>query len=332
MTIPAEHHQQSADLDQPPIIGSEGGLAAVLEHVQRVLGHRVHVLIEGESGTGKELVARAIHDRDPIRRNHPFVPVNCAAIPESLVEAELFGFRKGAFTGALETRDGYFQQADGGTLFLDEIGELPLAMQPKLLRILQENTVRRLGEYTEREVNVRVVAATNQDLNQAMDEGWFRPDLYYRLADYPIHIPPLRQRRQDIAPLARHFLRQYRQEFGKPEIRYLSDRVIARLEAHDWAQNNVRELSRALKQAMLVCDGSVIKPEHLSLPEPVRRPSFRTQLQHLERQQLEETLARTSGNITAAARQLGLSRSTLFDRLKKLGIRRMDYLEEKFNG
>lgn len=304
------------------IIGSEGGMAQVIEQVRRVLGQPVHVLIEGESGTGKEVIARALHDRDPCRWRHSFVPVNCAAIPESLVEAELFGFHQGAFTGALKTRDGCFQQADGGTLFLDEIGEFPLSLQPKLLRVLQEKAVRRLGEGQERCVDVRVVAATSKDLGQAMAAGGFRPDLYYRLAEYPIILPPLRQRRQDIVPLAHHFLVQYRQEFGKPGIGRLSPAATARLQAHDWARNNVRELSRALKQAVLLCDGPAIEPEHLSLADPARPAPLKNQIQRIERGHMEEALTRTNGNIAAAARLLGMSRSTLFDRLRKLDIRR----------
>ncbi len=312
--------RQDSEFDR--IIGSKSGLAEVIEQVRRVLGKPVHVLIEGESGTGKEVIARILHDCDPCRQQRPFVPVNCSAVPESLVEAELFGFCKGAFTGALQTRDGYFQQADGGTLFLDEIGEFPLSLQPKLLRVLQEKAVRRLGQSRECPVDVRVVAATNKDLEQAMGEGLFRPDLYYRLAEYPIHIPPLRQRRQDIVPLARYFLRQYRTDFGKPGVERLSDEAAAWLQARDWSQNNVRELSHTLKLAVLWCDGPVIEPGHLARPEPVLHLPFKDQIRHFERQQLEETLARTNGNIAAAARLLGMSRSTLFDRLKKLGIRR----------
>ena len=303
------------------IIGSTGGLAEVFVHLQRVLGQPVHILLEGESGTGKEVVARALHEGDPHRRERPFIPINCAAIPESLAEAELFGFCRGTFTSASKTRDGCFQQADGGTLFLDEIGELPLSMQPKLLRVLQERAVRRLGAFQERRIDVRVVAATNKDLGQAMATGLFRPDLYYRLAEYPITLPPLRQRQQDIKPLAHYFLQQYRQTFDKPGVRCFSRAALERLQAHEWRRNNVRELSHILKQAVLLCDGKVIEPQHLSLPEPLPSTPLKTRLQHIERSHLEEALNRTSGNIAAAARLLGISRSTLFDRLRKLDIR-----------
>ncbi len=300
------------------IIGSTGGLAEVFVHLQRVLGQPVHILLEGESGTGKEVVARALHEGDPHRRERPFIPINCAAIPESLAEAELFGFCRGTFTSASKTRDGCFQQADGGTLFLDEIGELPLSMQPKLLRVLQERAVRRLGAFQERRIDVRVVAATNKDLGQAMATGLFRPDLYYRLAEYPITLPPLRQRQQDIEPLAHHFLQQYRRTFDKPGIRCFSRAALERLQVHEWRCNNVRELSHILKKAVLLCDGTVIEPQHLSLPE--QSPPLKIPLQNFKRSHLEEALSRTSGNIAAAARLLGISRSTLFDRLRKLDI------------
>ena len=342
------------------IVGWDGGLCEVADHVRRVLGHRINVLIEGESGTGKDLIARAVHERDPVRRDGPFVPVNCAAIPEHLVEAELFGHRQGAFTGAQATRDGYFLQAHGGTLFLDEIGELPMALQPKLLRALQEGAVRRVGDCAERQVDVRVVAATNRDLARAVDEGRFRLDLYYRVADYPIYVPALRHRPQDILPLARHFLQQYREDFDRPQIESYSAAARAWLQSRDWARNNVRELSRTVKQAVLMCDAARIEPEHLGLSERASRlplrlhpgPFERRQLQQtpdppeedadespvhpplkllterFERGQLQASLEQTRGNLAAAARLLGVSRSTLFDRMKKLDLRRGDFLEE----
>ena len=291
-------------------------------NLKRVLGLPINILIQGESGTGKEVIARAVHDCDPLRRRHPFVAINAATIPEHLVEAELFGYHKGAFTGAAQTRDGYFQKAHAGTLFLDEIGELPLVLQPKFLRVLQEKTVCRLGEFRERPIDVRVVAATHKDLRQAMSAGCFRTDLYYRLAEYIVDLPPLRQRRQDIGPLARHFLREYCKELHKPGIRRLSDEALAWLEAQDWAENNVRELSLTLRRAVIFCDISEITPDHLILPEALTPSSDRKHRQHFERQYLEQILTRTRGNIAAAARLLGLSRSTLYDRLKKLNIQR----------
>jgi transcriptional regulator with GAF, ATPase, and Fis domain len=295
-----------ADLYLSRIVGSQGGLAAAVADVKCVLGLPVGVLIEGESGTGKELVARALHDCDPVRHRGPFVPVNCAALPESLLEAELFGFRQGLFTGAVQDRPGLFQQADGGTLFLDEVGELPLAFQPKLLRALQEKSVRRLGDSREQPVDLRVVAATNADLRAAMEVGRFRPDLYYRLAEFPIRIPPLRHRRQDIVPLAQHFLARHAAEFGRPPVR-LTLRAQRWLASQDWQANNARQLSVALKQAVLRFRSAELDLEHLVAT-------------HSEPGYLEEALDRSRGNIAAAARQLGMKRSTLFDQLDRLGL------------
>ena len=246
------------------IIGWDGGLAGVRDHIQRVLGLSVNVLILGESGTGKEVVARATHYDDPLRRHRPFIALNCAAVPEHLLEADLFGHCKGAFTGADVAREGVFKQADGGTLFLDEIGDLPLSQQPKLLRVLQEKAVRCVGGGREEPVDVRIVAATNRDLGQGMSDGSFRVDLYYRLADFVVKVPPLRQRRGDILPLARHFLSSYCIEFGKPTACRLSDEAATWLRAREWSTNNVRELSAAVKQAVLFCDGPTVGMEHFA--------------------------------------------------------------------
>ena len=303
------------------VIGWDGGLTDVRDRIRRVLGLSVNVLILGESGTGKEIVARAIHFDDPLRRRRPFVALNCAAVPEQLLEADLFGHCKGAFTGADAAREGVFKQADGGTLFLDEIGDLPLSQQPKLLRVLQEKAVRCLGGSTEEPVDVRIVAATNRDLRQGMSDGSFRTDLYYRLADFVVTVPPLRQRRQDILPLARHFVSSYCVEFGKPTACRLSDEAAAWLRDRDWSTNNVRELSAAVKQAVLFCDGPVVGMEHFAAHESVTAPPSRRRLQDLDRPRMEEAMALCEGNLSAAARMLDVKRSTLFDRLKKCGMR-----------
>ena len=292
----------------------------MLDKVNRILGLNVSVLIQGESGTGKEVIAKAIHNHDPLRKSGPFIIVNCAAMPENLVEAELFGYHKGAFTGALEAHDGYFKQADGGTLFLDEVGELPLPIQPKLLRVLQDKRVRRIGDYEEVPVDVRVVSATNVDLSQAIQEGRFRSDLYFRLEEYAIHVPPLRQRRQDIIPLVWHFWEQFRRELNKPLIKGISEDVLNWFEMSDWSQNNIRELRKALRYAIINCDGEEVNHQHLPIIEKMAHDSLKDQLQHIERRQLEGALKQTSGNIAAAARLLGMSRSTLYDHLKKLSI------------
>jgi sigma-54-dependent transcriptional regulator len=305
------------------IVGSQGGLAGVVEDLRRVLGVRVNVLILGESGTGKEVIARALHEADPRRRHCPLVALNCAALPEALLEAELFGYRQGAFTGAMAGHPGGFLQAQGGTLFLDEVGELPLSLQPKLLRALQERAVRRLGEAREVGVDVRVVAASNRELGGAPDRGSFRADLYYRLADFVIRLPPLRQRRQDLFPLALHFLQASCREFGREPCR-LSPRAVAWLEARDWSRNNARELQVALKRALLLCEGSCIEPEHLEAgqrEEAAPAGGLSQRLRAYERSHLEEALASSRGNVSAAARLLEMKRSTLWDRLDKMGIR-----------
>ncbi len=305
------------------LIGAESGLRGVVEAVDRVLGLEVDVLVVGESGTGKELVARLLHESDPARSTGPFVAVNCAAIPENLLETHLFGYSRGAFTGADADRPGLFQQARGGTLFLDEVGELPAVCQPKLLRVLEERRVRPVGGAEEVPVDVRVVSATNRELSQAMEEGRFRTDLYYRLADYVVSVPPLRQRRADIPELARHFLGHFRKRFGRHHIQSLSEGALCWLKSHDWRANNVRELNVVIKRVVLECDDPVITPEHLwascSRHEVWgnRAPAQPVD----EGRRLSQALERCDGNIAATARLLGMKRSTLYDRLRRHGIR-----------
>ena len=314
------------------LVGCHTGLARVADDVRRLLGVPVNVLVQGESGTGKELVARALHDADPQRSARPLVALNCAALPESLIESELFGHCRGAFTGATADREGAFAAAGGGTLFLDEVGELPLALQPKLLRVLQEKTYRPVGTCRERPADVRVVAASNRDLEAAVEEGAFRPDLYFRLAEYVVRVPPLRERRQDILPLANHFLRQYRREYRRPAVGRLAPAAEAWLLGQDWATSNVRELSVALKRGVLRCDGGDLTVAHLCedrpptvapasapTPAPARFPA--TQRAGLDRAALAAALERTGGNLAAAARLLDMSRSTLFDWTRRAGLR-----------
>ncbi|MFH1570011.1 MAG: sigma-54 dependent transcriptional regulator [Gemmatimonadota bacterium] len=317
-----EHEPDSSCDPLARLVGARAGLAAVVDEVRRLLGVPVNVLLQGESGTGKELVARALHEADPVRGPGPFVPVNCAALPETMVESELFGHCRGAFTGATADRDGAFVCAHGGTLFLDEIGELPLGLQPKLLRALQERACRPLGGRRERPVDVRVVSATNLDLPPRLASGAFRADLYYRLADYVIHLPPLRERRQDILPLAEHFLRTYAKAFGRPHVGGLSPAAARWLRAQDWATNNVRELSVALKRGVLKCDGPRLEVHHLA-ERPGPRPfGLRPRLETSERAEVTAALEQTRGNLAAAARLLGMKRSTLFDRMRRLGVAR----------
>ena len=303
------------------LIGAKSGLRDVVEAVKRVLGIEVDVLILGESGTGKELIARLLHEADPVRGAGPFVAVNCAALPENLLESHLFGYSRGAFTGADADRPGLFEQAAGGTLFLDEVGELPPASQPKLLRALEERRVRPVGGSEEIPVDVRVVSATNQELSLAMDEGRFRADLYYRLADYVVAVPPLRQRRDDIPVLARHFLDLFRERFGRHHLQDLSDDAVSWLKRRGWRGNNVRELNVVMKRVVLECDDPVITPGHLWAASsrhevwddpPPALPS--------EEDLLRRALQRCNGNVAAAARLLNMKRSTLHDRLRRLGI------------
>jgi transcriptional regulator with GAF, ATPase, and Fis domain len=301
------------------LLDGQVGLRATLADVRRLLGQPVDVLVRGESGTGKELVARLLHEADPVRRDAAFVPVNCAALPDHLIESDLFGHRRGAFTGADRDRPGLFQQASGGTLFLDEVGELPTPLQPKLLRALQERAVRPVGGHDEISVDVRVVSATNRDLDVGMADGTFRRDLYFRLADFVVDLPPLRQRRDDIPVLAQHFLDLYRDRFDRRHIERIGGGALAWLRRCDWRQNNVRELSVALKRAVLLCDGPVLTAQHLwtALSRGGETPATPD-----ERAVIEAALRRAGGNVSAAARHLGMKRSTLHDRIRRHGIRR----------
>lgn len=305
------------------LLQTQRGLRHVLADVTRVLGLPVDVLMQGESGTGKEFIARLLHEADPQRHDQPFVAINCAALPESLLEADLFGYRRSAFTGADVDRQGLFQQANGGTLFLDEVGELPVSLQPKLLRALQERLVRPVGAAAEQAIDVRIVSATNRQLDGAITAGRFRADLYYRLADFIIDLPPLRQRRQDIPQLAEHFLQLYRRQFDRCHIQHLGPGALSWMRTCDWRGNNVRELSIVLKRAILLCDGPVLTAQHLwaavaqnqTGDEPPRAIGD-------ERVRLENALQQSGGNLSAAARRLGMKRSTLHDRLRRHGIQR----------
>jgi formate hydrogenlyase transcriptional activator len=279
------------------------------------------VLIEGETGTGKELIARAIHEASP-RRNHRFVALNCAAIPGALLESELFGHEKGAFTGACTQTKGRFQMADGGTLFLDEIADMPLELQPKLLRVLQEREFERLGSAQTVQVNVRVVAATNQDLEQLVSKKLFRVDLFYRLNVIPICLPPLRERVQDIVPLTKFFVAKFAARFNKT-IDSIPDEVMAVLQAHDWP-GNIRELQNFIERAVLFSPGSVMRlPLDLRQTVKPRSESASRTLADADREHILETLMQTDwliGGQDGAANRLGLPRTTLIYKMRKLGI------------
>src|SRR5271155_669687 len=274
------------------LIGSSPKFRAVLTDVERIAPVDSAVLIQGETGTGKEVIARAIHEASP-RRNHRFVAFNCAAIPSELLESELFGHERGAFTGAWTQTKGRFQMADGGTLFLDEIGDMPLELQPKLLRVLQEREFERLGSAQTVRVNVRVVAATNQNLEQLVAKKLFRADLFYRLNVIPIHMPPLRERVQDILPLTEFFVAKFAASLNKP-IDLIPDEVMAVLKAHDWP-GNIRELQNCIERAVLFSPGSVLRLP-LDLKHTVKQSSEsvpRT-LAEADRDHILETLNQTN--------------------------------------
>jgi transcriptional regulator with PAS, ATPase and Fis domain len=277
------------------------------------------VLITGESGTGKELIARALHQRSR-RQSGPFVAVDCAAVPESLFESELFGFERGAFTGAHLAKPGQIELAAGGVLFLDEVSEMTPAAQAKLLRVLQEREFRRLGGLQSIRANVRVIAATNRDLHEAVARGQFRVDLYYRLNVFDIRIPPLRERREDIVILAEAFLQERARSTGGARVQ-LTPAATDTLLKHEWL-GNVRELHNALERATIVCEGGLIRAQDLSLAPPPKVSVIvdSTELKVVERQAIERAMRDVSGNKARAARQLGISRTQLYTRLRKHGL------------
>jgi two-component system response regulator AtoC len=312
------------------LVGVSEPMQELLRRIRKVAPQKTTVLLEGESGTGKELVARALHDGSP-RAAFPFVAVNCGAIPAELIESELFGHVKGAFTDASRAKKGLAEEADGGTLFLDEIGELPLRLQPKLLRFLEDEEVRPLGDVRSRKVDVRVVAATGRDLRRAVAAGQFREDLLYRLDVVSIRLPPLRERKEDVDALAAHFLARYarlRPEIGTMR---LSDEAREALLAHRWP-GNVRELEHALERAVVLADGPVIGED--DLPDAVRAPppapaaapapdaslSVKRGTRELEERLIRAALERTGGNRTRAAELLELSYRALLYKIKDYGI------------
>ncbi|MCH7344143.1 PEP-CTERM-box response regulator transcription factor [Pelomonas sp. CA6] len=291
--------------------------------VERVAGSDATVLLLGESGTGKEVLAQALHDAS--KRKGRFVAINCAAIPETLLESELFGFEKGAFTGATKTTVGKIETANGGTLMLDEIGDLPHPLQAKLLRFLQERSIERLGGRQEIPVDVRIVGATHQDLRALIREGRFREDLYFRLAEIVVDIPPLREREGDAVLLSHAFLRRYASEQRRP-VPALSDDAIRAIEAHAWP-GNVRELQNVIKRAFIMADGDRVTADDLGLPQ-ARPPAdadneldLRTVRERAERQAVLTALARVDGNMLKAAELLGVSRPTLYDLVNRLQIK-----------
>ncbi|MGH9414390.1 MAG: sigma-54-dependent transcriptional regulator [Terriglobales bacterium] len=308
----------------PNLIGSSPRMQEVLALVARVAPSQSTVLLGGESGVGKDRVARALHEHSR-RASGPFIKINCAAIPENLLESELFGFEKGAFTGAVRMKPGKFELADGGTLFLDEIGDVPLAIQVKLLRVLQEREFERLGGTRTLQVDVRLIAATNRNLRAALEEGSFRQDLYYRLNVVPIELPPLREHKQDIPELAAHFLRRFAAQAAK-QISGFTPAALAKLMAAEWP-GNIRELENIIERAVALGDGATLDAAdirlELSPPAPpsvggALLPSGWT-LEQWEQEVIRDALRRANGNKSQAARLLGLSRNALRYRLSTMG-------------
>ncbi len=310
------------------IVGSSPAMRALFEQLGKVVDTRVTVLIEGETGVGKELIAAAVHYRSR-RRTQLFVSQNCAAMPENLLESELFGHKKGSFTGAHEDKKGLFEIADGGTLFLDEVTEMPLSLQSKLLRALQEGEIRPIGSTTEKRVNVRIVAATNRNIEKEVAQGRFREDLYYRLKVFPIRVPPLRERRDDIPLIARHFLERYSTELGKPASGY-SQQAMELLQAYDWP-GNVRELQNEVQRLVIQIEpGGFVTPDLLSprirqiegVVDKVKpnKGTLKEMMDQLERWLLIEALREHDNNKTAAAKALGITREGLHKKLRAFGL------------
>jgi len=304
---------------QGRIVAASKEMREVLAKIDQVAPTDATVLIEGESGTGKELVARAIH-RGSLRKARPFIPVNCSTFPETLLESELFGYEKGAFTGADKSRKGLFEAAHRGTLFLDEIADMPLPLQGRLLRVLQEGEVRRLGSTQPIRVDVRIVTATNKRVDSLVAQGTLRDDLFYRLNVVRISIPPLRERPDDIIPLAQHFLEVYKKRAKKKIAGFAPDTAQAML-AHPWP-GNVRELENAVERGVILCRSSSITAQELSLgtPLPDTASDRGITLKELERRHTLSALKRHGGNQAETARELGIGRNTLWRRLKEYGL------------
>ena len=315
------------------IVGSSSAMRKVYDQIEKVLESEITVFIAGESGTGKELVAKAIHYAS-LRSDGPFIDVNCAAIPEGLQESELFGHEKGAFTGAVATHPGKFEQASGGTIFLDEVGEMSPSAQARLLRVLQERVLQRVGGTETIELDVRVISASNRDLQKMVEEGSFRRDLYYRLVVFPISLPPLRDRREDIPLLVEHFLEKYARDAGKRVTR-VEARAMEAMATHGWP-GNVRELETVIHRTLLVTSGLEITLE--DLPPGIGADQAAAtrgggeasgsqiaagslNLEEIERDAIVRAMEQNKGNLSDVARQLGIGRSTLYRKLEQYGLR-----------
>jgi len=322
--------QQTVALKSDAIIGKSRAVLSILEMIGKIAQSDAStVLVQGESGTGKELVARAIH-KGSTRSEHPFMAINCAALPETLLESELLGHEKGAFTDAKAQKKGLFELADGGTVFLDEVGDMAFSMQAKLLRVLEEKTIRRVGGVKDIAVDVRVISATNQDLKDMMNEGRFRKDLYYRLQVVPIYLPPLRERKEDILPLAKHFIEYFNEDFHK-NVKEISEKAREFLVRYDWP-GNVRELKNVIERAMILESEDILLLEHLPIElvsgNVPTSPSYTgltipkegLSLDKVEEDLVKQALAIAGGNQSRAADLLGMQRDAFRRRLKKYGL------------
>jgi two-component system NtrC family response regulator len=312
-----------AEDEEEEMIGTSEGIRRVFEAIRKVATTDVPVLVIGESGTGKELTAKAIHERS-LRRGAPFITINCGAIPETLLESELFGHERGAFTGAIQQKKGKVEYAHGGTLFLDEVGELPLALQVKLLRFLHDQTLERVGGRQQIQVDARLIAATNMDLKEAIAQGKFREDLYYRLGVVAIDVPPLRERGEDVLLIALVFLKRVAEHMRKRILGFTKEAIWA-IQAYPWP-GNVRELSNKIRRAVVMAEGPYIAPEDLdlSLPEGEALPgplSLKAARERVEMDLVVQALTLHSGNLRRVADELGISRPTLYLLLRKYGIR-----------
>ncbi len=312
--------RQAGDSPLDGLLTRDPGMLKLCRLIERVAPTMATVLLLGESGTGKEVLARALHELSP-RRERRLVAINCAAIPENLLESELFGHEKGAFTGAIKQTPGKIETADGGTLFLDEIGDLPLALQAKLLRFLQERTIERVGGRSEIPVDVRVICATHRNLRDLITEGSFREDLFYRLSEIIVNIPPLRDRTGDASLLAHAFAQRFARENGRERLT-LADDALDAIDAHQWP-GNVRELENCIKRAVIMADDQAITAEDLGLAPTDEVPllNLRAVREEAERRTVLQVMARVDGNVARAAEHLGVSRPTLYDLLNRFGLR-----------
>ena len=323
------------DIDRQGIIGSSEPMVKIYDTIKRVATTTTTVLISGETGTGKDLIAYAIHRNSP-RRDNPFVKINCAAIAENLIESELFGYEKGAFTGAVSTKPGRFELADKGTLFLDEVGEIPRDMQVKLLRVIQDHEFERVGGLRTIKVDVRLIAATNRNLLQDVKDGRFREDIYYRLNVFPTHLPPLRERREDILPLTDYFIEKFNGKLDR-EVKNIDSRVKDILVSYDWP-GNIRELENFIERIVLMAGGDTITfedipPEWKSAAEAISlsqkagqkrrfKDFVKSHMEEVEKQSIIQCLEEVGGNVTKAAQRLGLSRKGLQLKMIKYNLRK----------